>query len=66
MILKFSYIYNVLIIDSILDEGLNNCGRGVNVVVIDNMTRSILRVSNFDTYLKGIINCYYLNKFDYL
>lgn len=44
----------IIVFYSILDRGLNNCGRGINVVIIDNITRSILRVSNFDTYEKGI------------
>ncbi|CAG2109856.1 unnamed protein product [Medioppia subpectinata] len=47
-------IYPKLCIDGnyVLDKGLNGCGRGINLVIIDNMTRSILRVSNFDTYEK--------------
>jgi hypothetical protein len=52
--LEISFKILKFLIYSILDKGLNSCGRGINIAVIDNMTRSILRVSNFDTYEKGI------------
>ena len=37
---------------SILDQGINGCGRGINAVVIDPLSRSIVSVSNHDTYDK--------------
>lgn len=37
---------------SIIDEGVND-GRGINVVVINNITRSIVNVDNFDLSKKG-------------
>ena len=37
---------------SILDKDVNGCGRGINVVVIDAVSRAIVSVSNFDTYNK--------------
>ncbi|XP_054163875.1 protein O-linked-mannose beta-1,2-N-acetylglucosaminyltransferase 1-like, partial [Oppia nitens] len=51
---KDNQIFPKLCIDGqyLLDKGVNGCGRGINLVVIDNITRSILRVSNFDTYEK--------------
>lgn len=36
----------------ILSRNINGGGRGINVVVIDTMTRSVSRVSHFDTYEK--------------
>ena len=37
---------------SIMDKGVNNCGRGINVAVIDSSSKSIISVSNYDTYQK--------------
>ncbi|RWS23606.1 protein O-linked-mannose beta-1:2-N-acetylglucosaminyltransferase 1-like protein, partial [Leptotrombidium deliense] len=40
----------------VMDEQLNNIGRGINVAVIDNISKSLIRVSNFDTYEKDSTN----------
>ncbi|RWS06178.1 protein O-linked-mannose beta-1:2-N-acetylglucosaminyltransferase 1-like isoform X3, partial [Dinothrombium tinctorium] len=51
-------IYPKLCLDGkyVFDENLNGCGRGINVAVIDNVTKSLLRVSNFDTYSKDSVD----------
>ncbi|KAF8766791.1 Protein FAM3C like protein [Argiope bruennichi] len=36
----------------IISKSMNEGGRGLNVAVIDNLTRTIIRVSHFDTYEK--------------
>ncbi|CAL1292249.1 unnamed protein product [Larinioides sclopetarius] len=36
----------------IISKSVNEGGRGLNVAIIDNLTRTIIRVSHFDTYEK--------------
>lgn len=38
---------------SIVGEGLNNGGRGINMVVLDTVNRHLQRVVRFDTYQEG-------------
>ncbi|XP_025016078.1 protein O-linked-mannose beta-1,2-N-acetylglucosaminyltransferase 1-like isoform X2 [Tetranychus urticae] len=44
--------YPELCIDGkiVMSKGTNNCGRGINVAIIDNVTRTVTRVVNYDTY----------------
>ncbi|UYV66414.1 FAM3A [Cordylochernes scorpioides] len=37
----------------VLSKNINSGGRGINVAVIDSLTRSLVQVSHFDTYEKG-------------
>ena len=34
-------------------KGINEAGRGFNVVVIDPNTKEVIRVGHFDTYAEG-------------
>ncbi|KAG8199789.1 hypothetical protein JTE90_000882 [Oedothorax gibbosus] len=47
-----------LCIDSkyVISRDVNEAGRGMNVAVVDNFTRTIIRVSHFDTYDKESTN----------
>lgn len=38
----------------IMGLGVNNCGRGINVIIIDRLTKSIVKAVNFDTFAEGI------------
>ena len=44
-----------LILFSVLAKGLNDGGRGFNIVIVDPKTKGIIRVGHFDTYAEG--NC---------
>ncbi len=39
---------------SVLAKGLNDGGRGLNIVIVDPKTKDVLRVGHFDTYAEGI------------
>lgn len=39
---------------SVIDRGLNDAGRGLNLVVIDSKTHEVVRVERFDTYHEGV------------
>jgi len=47
-------------------EGINEAGRGLNIVVVNPKNRQVIRVGHFDTFLEGkyysiiIINKIYL------
>lgn len=45
-------VQRIIFTSSIIDKDINGCGRGINVAVVDSVTRSILSVSNYDTYTK--------------
>lgn len=38
---------------SILGSNVNSGGRGMNIAIVDSVTRFIQRVSHFDTYEEG-------------
>ena len=38
---------------SVLAKGLNDGGRGFNIVVVDPITKDVVRVGHFDTYAEG-------------
>ncbi len=39
-----------------LAKGLNDGGRGLNIVIVDPKSKDVLRVGHFDTYAEGIIH----------
>ena len=40
---------------SVLAKGLNDGGRGLNIVIVDPKTKEVVRVGHFDTYAEGMI-----------
>lgn len=42
-------------------KGINDAGRGFNVVVIDSKTKEVIRVGHFDTYAEGIFQLLFDN-----
>ena len=42
---------------SVLAKGLNDGGRGFNIVIVDPKTKEVIRVGHFDTYAEGIALC---------
>lgn len=43
-------------------KGINEAGRGFNIVIVDPKTKEVVRVGHFDTYAEGkhrefILNC---------
>ena len=43
----------VLVYFSVLATGLNDGGRGFNIVIVDPKTKEVIRVGHFDTYAEG-------------
>ena len=41
------------ICDSVLAVGLNDGGRGFNIVIVSPKTKDVIRVGHFDTYAEG-------------
>jgi len=39
---------------SVLAKGLNDGGRGFNIVIVDPKTKDVIRVGHFDTYAEGL------------
>lgn len=49
-----------------MDRGVNDAGRGLNLVVIDAKTRQVMRCGHFDTYAEGNIFESYSSFFSYI
>ena len=42
------------IVDSVMAAGLNDAGRGLNIVVVNSHTKDVIRVGHFDTFGSGL------------